>query len=230
MGTLTQSPWSGAGTSMSGLVAKVWSGHDTLSRSPKDSPPIEKKRLRRLNTTWLYRQRAPLASLDDSYINSADATDAKSLSAYSDNKSAIRARSNSVPRPIIKSAPAKSSARSRHASSSRKVTFRPQITVEYMDDEKHLKTEHEDLNSEPRDRQKFMTRNLTRINQQLQQQRSAASYIMNYDQTDSSSSLEAPIAVSGQFIMDDEHSLLVYWQCRSSDFILIHVLVHLCRR
>ena len=181
MGTLTQSWSSGAGLGMkSGLVAKVWSGNDTLTRSPVDSPPIEKKRLRRLNTTWLYKQRAPLASLDDSYINNVKNNDDTS----SNSAQTLRTRSSSMPRSIIKSQSAGAS-RNRNVNS-RKVTFRPKITVEYMDYEKHLKTEQEDLNSEPRDRQKFMVRNLTRISQQMQQR---PSLVLNYDQTDSSSSL-----------------------------------------
>lgn len=156
MGTLVQesTPWgtSGLKTGAAGLVAKVWSGRDTLSRSPKDSPPVEKKRLRRLANTWLYQQqRAPLASLDDTLLGDAPSEADASLTQAP--------RSKSLPRPIIR--PSGATTRPRD----RRVTFRPQVTVEYMDDDKHIKTEQADLVVGPRNRQLFMHRNLTRIAQ-----------------------------------------------------------------
>ena len=89
MGTLTQShSWV---MNRMPLIAKTAWGETNNNRSPKDSPPIEKKRARRQNN-WLYQQqRAPLASLDDTIVNDASRVTSPLL------QEEVRVRSKSLP-------------------------------------------------------------------------------------------------------------------------------------
>ena len=194
MGTLTQSHWM-LNNRVPLMSKAAWNEPNNNGRSPKDSPPIEKKRARR-QTNWLYQQRAPLSSVDDTNVNDASRVTSPLL------KEELRVRSKSLPRPIIKSNGVAVRAASRGASG-RKVHFRPQVTVEYMDDEKHLRTEESDLICEPRDRQTFMSRNMARIHLRHQQQQQQMQQLQFHEHTSPLSSpphlpatLEANVALS----------------------------------
>ena len=179
------------------LIAKTAWGEPNNNRSPKDSPPIEKKRARRQNN-WLYQQqRAPLASLDDTIVNDASRVTSPLL------QEEVRVRSKSLPRPIIKSNGGAVRAATRGAGA-RKVHFRPQVTVEYMDNDRHLRTEETDLVTEPRDRQTFMSRNISRLH--LRQQTQQLQMLQFHDTTPLSSPPHLPATLEANRALSEYHA------------------------